>query len=171
MDSTTAIGPLVSARQRQRVLSYIARGRDEGERITTGGAPPSDIDRGFFVTPTVLCDIDNSATIARKEIFGPVVSVTGFEDFDDAMGIANDTLYGLGAGVWSRDTNTAYRAGRTIEAGRVWTNCYHQYPAHAAFGGYKNSGIGRENHAQMLNHYQQTKNLLVSYSPNAVGFF
>ena len=109
--------------------------------------------------------------VFQEEIFGPVVSVTGFEDYDDAMSIANDTLYGLGAAVWSRDTNTAYRAGRDIQAGRVWTNNYHAYPAHAAFGGYKSSGIGRENHLMMLDHYQQTKNLLVSYSNNAQGFF
>ena len=109
--------------------------------------------------------------VFQEEIFGPVVSVTRFTDFADAMSIANDTLYGLGAGVWSRDANQAYRAGREIEAGRVWTNCYHQYPAHAAFGGYKNSGIGRENHKMMLEHYQQTKNLLVSYAENKLGFF
>ena len=113
----------------------------------------------------------NAMRVFQEEIFGPVVSVTTFKDFDDAMAIANDSLYGLGAGVWSRDMNTAYRAGRAIKAGRVWTNCYHLYPAHAAFGGYKQSGIGRENHKMMLSHYQQTKNLLVSYSPNALGFF
>jgi aldehyde dehydrogenase len=122
------------------------------------------------VAPTIF-EGKNTMRIFQEEIFGPVVSVTSFRDFDDAMHIANDTLYGLGAGVWSRDTNTAYRAGRTIQAGRVWTNCYHQYPAHAAFGGYKQSGIGRENHKMMLDHYQQTKNLLVSYSPDALGFF
>jgi aldehyde dehydrogenase len=109
--------------------------------------------------------------IFQEEIFGPVVSVTKFDGFDNAMEIANDTLYGLGAGVWTRDTNTAYRAGREIQAGRVWTNCYHAYPAGAAFGGYKSSGIGRETHKMMLDHYQQTKNLLVSYSPNKLGFF
>ena len=109
--------------------------------------------------------------IFQEEIFGPVVAVTPFDDEDDALKIANDTLYGLGAGVWTRDVNTAYRLGRGIQAGRVWTNCYHAYPAHAAFGGYKQSGIGRENHKMMLDHYQQTKNLLVSYSPNALGFF
>ena len=113
----------------------------------------------------------NKMRVFQEEIFGPVVSVTGFEDYEDAISIANDTLYGLGAGVWSRDTNTAYRAGRDIQAGRVWTNCYHHYPAHAAFGGYKSSGIGRENHLMMLDHYQQTKNMLVSYNPNKQGFF
>jgi aldehyde dehydrogenase len=113
----------------------------------------------------------NKMRVFQEEIFGPVVSTTSFEDFDDAISIANDTLYGLGAGVWTRDVNTAYRAGRAIQAGRVWTNCYHLYPAHAAFGGYKQSGIGRENHAMMLGHYQQTKNLLVSYDPKPMGFF
>jgi aldehyde dehydrogenase len=122
------------------------------------------------VQPTIL-EGDNSMRVFQEEIFGPVVAVTGFSDFDDAVKTANDTLYGLGAGVWTRDGNTAYRAGRAIQAGRVWTNCYHAYPAHAAFGGYKQSGIGRENHRMMLDHYQQTKNLLVSYSPKKLGFF
>jgi aldehyde dehydrogenase len=122
------------------------------------------------VQPTIVAG-DNSMRIFQEEIFGPVVSVTSFTDYDDAIRIANDTLYGLGAGVWSRNGNVAYRAGRDIKAGRVWTNCYHMYPAHAAFGGYKQSGIGRENHKMMLDHYQQTKNLLVSYSNTAQGFF
>lgn len=125
---------------------------------------------GYYVTPTVFEGV-NSMRIFQEEIFGPVLSVTRFEDFDDGIAQANDTPYGLGAGVWSRDGATAYRAGRAIQAGRVWTNCYHLYPAHAAFGGYKNSGIGRENHKAVLEHYQQTKNLLVSYSPDALGFF
>ncbi|CAO0837495.1 NAD/NADP-dependent betaine aldehyde dehydrogenase [Streptomyces microflavus] len=120
--------------------------------------------------PTVF-EGDNRMRVFQEEIFGPVVAVASFTDFDDAITTANDTLYGLGAGVWTRDTNTAYRAGRAIKAGRVWTNCYHAYPAHAAFGGYKESGIGRENHKMMLEHYQQTKNLLVSYSPKKLGFF
>jgi len=122
------------------------------------------------VMPTVFAG-HNKMRVFQEEIFGPVVSTTSFKDFDDAISIANDTLYGLGAGVWTRDVNTAYRAGRAIQAGRVWTNCYHLYPAHAAFGGYKQSGIGRENHAMMLAHYQQTKNLLVSYDPKPMGFF
>jgi aldehyde dehydrogenase len=122
------------------------------------------------VAPTIF-EGSNSMRIFQEEIFGPVVSVTSFDDADDALKIANDTLYGLGAGVWTRDINRAYRLGRGIQAGRVWTNCYHDYPAHAAFGGYRNSGIGRENHAMMLEHYQQTKNLLVSYSPQKLGFF
>jgi aldehyde dehydrogenase len=122
------------------------------------------------VAPTIFTG-NNKMRVFQEEIFGPVVAVTSFNDYDDAISIANDTLYGLGAGVWSRDGNTAYRAGRDIKAGRVWTNCYHAYPAHAAFGGYKQSGIGRENHKMMLDHYQQTKNLLVSYSDKAQGFF
>ncbi|WP_229928276.1 aldehyde dehydrogenase family protein, partial [Kitasatospora xanthocidica] len=125
---------------------------------------------GYYVTPTVF-EGDNSMRVFQEEIFGPVVSVTRFDGFDQAVALANDTQYGLGAGVWTRSLNTAHRAGRAIQAGRVWTNCYHAYPAHAAFGGYKNSGIGRENHKTLLEHYQQTKNLLVSYSPDAVGFF
>ncbi len=125
---------------------------------------------GYYVQPTVF-EGPNRMRVFQEEIFGPVVAVAPFSDFADAIEIANDTLYGLGAGVWTRDGNTAYRAGRAIQAGRVWTNCYHAYPAHAAFGGYKQSGIGRENHKMMLNHYQQTKNLLVSYSPKALGFF
>ncbi len=120
--------------------------------------------------PTVL-EGHNKMRVFQEEIFGPVVSVTTFKDEDDALALANDTLYGLGAGVWSRDANTCYRFGRAIQAGRVWTNCYHAYPAHAAFGGYKQSGIGRENHKMMLDHYQQTKNMLVSYSPKKLGFF
>nr|WP_284291343.1 aldehyde dehydrogenase family protein [Angustibacter aerolatus] len=137
-----------------------------GERVDLGG----DLSGGYYVAPTIF-EGTNDMRVFQEEIFGPVVSVTKFDGFDDAMSIANDTLYGLGAGVWSRDTNTAYRAGREIQAGRVWTNCYHAYPAHAAFGGYKSSGIGRENHRMMLDHYQQTKNLLVSYSANKLGFF
>ena len=125
---------------------------------------------GFYVTPTILKG-HNKMRVFQEEIFGPVVSVTTFKDEAEALEIANDTLYGLGAGVWTRDGNRAFQLGRAIKAGRVWTNCYHLYPAHAAFGGYKQSGIGRENHRVMLDHYQQTKNLLVSYSPNALGFF
>jgi aldehyde dehydrogenase len=125
---------------------------------------------GYYVQPTIFAG-GNAMRVFQEEIFGPVVSVTSFTDYDDAIRIANDTLYGLGAGVWSRNGNVAYRAGRDIKAGRVWTNCYHMYPAHAAFGGYKQSGIGRENHKMMLGHYQQTKNLLVSYSNKAQGFF
>jgi aldehyde dehydrogenase len=129
-----------------------------------------DLAEGYYVAPTIF-EGNNKMRIFQEEIFGPVVSVTGFDGFDNAIALANDTLYGLGAGVWTRDQNTAFRAGRAIEAGRVWTNCYHLYPAHAAFGGYKQSGIGRENHLMMLGHYQRTKNLLVSYDPKPMGFF
>jgi aldehyde dehydrogenase len=173
LDSATMIGAQASNDQLEKILSYIEIGTQEGARVITGGERVDlggDLSGGYYVAPTIF-EGSNSMRVFQEEIFGPVVAVTSFEDYDDAISIANDTLYGLGAGVWSRDGSTAYRAGRDIQAGRVWTNCYHQYPAHAAFGGYKGSGIGRENHAMMLDHYQQTKNLLVSYSPNALGFF
>jgi aldehyde dehydrogenase len=173
LDTDTMIGAQASNDQLEKILSYIDIGTQEGARVITGGERVDlggDLSGGYYVAPTIF-EGNNKMRIFQEEIFGPVVSVTSFEDFDDAMSIANDTLYGLGAGVWSRDINTAYRAGREIQAGRVWTNCYHAYPAHAAFGGYKSSGIGRENHAMMLDHYQQTKNMLVSYSPNKLGFF
>ena len=173
LDPKTTVGAQASNDQLEKILSYIDIGRKEGAKVLTGGHRAQlggDLAGGFYVEPTIFQG-ENSMRIFQEEIFGPVVSVTGFQDFDHAMTLANDTLYGLGAGVWSRDGNVAYRAGRAIQAGRVWTNCYHLYPAHAAFGGYKNSGIGRENHAMMLSHYQQTKNLLVSYSPKAMGFF
>ena len=173
LDTTTMIGAQASNDQLEKILSYIDIGTQEGAKILTGGARADlggDLSGGFYVQPTVF-EGDNSMRIFQEEIFGPVVSVTRFSDEADALKIANDTLYGLGAGVWSRDGNRAYRAGREIKAGRVWTNNYHAYPAHAAFGGYKQSGIGRETHKMMLDHYQQTKNLLVSYSPNALGFF
>lgn len=173
LDTETMIGAQASNDQLEKILSYIEIGTQEGARIITGGERVDlggDLSGGYYVAPTIF-EGTNSMRIFQEEIFGPVVSVTRFDDFDDAISIANDTLYGLGAGVWSRDVNTAYRAGRAIQAGRVWTNCYHQYPAHAAFGGYKSSGIGRENHAMMLDHYQQTKNLLVSYSASKLGFF
>ena len=171
--SDTMIGAQVSKDQLEKILGYIEIGRDEGAKVATGGERAmlkGDLQGGYYVTPTIL-EGHNKMRVFQEEIFGPVVSVTKFKDFDDAIAIANDTLYGLGAGVWTRDGSTAYRAGRAIEAGRVWTNCYHAYPAHAAFGGYKGSGIGRENHKMMLDHYQQTKNLLVSYSPKKLGFF
>ena len=159
--------------QLEKILSYIDIGRQEGAEVLIGGERNTldgDLAGGFYVKPTVFKG-HNRMRIFQEEIFGPVVSTTTFTDFDDAMRIANDTLYGLGAGVWSRNGNTAYRAGRAIQAGRVWVNNYHAYPAHAAFGGYKSSGIGRENHLMMLDHYQQTKNLLVSYSEDKLGFF
>jgi aldehyde dehydrogenase len=173
LDSETMIGAQASNDQLEKVLSYIEIGKDEGARVITGGERADlggHLSGGFYTQPTIL-EGNNKMRVFQEEIFGPVVAVTSFKDYDDAIGIANDTLYGLGAGVWSRDGNTAYRAGRDIKAGRVWTNCYHAYPAHAAFGGYKQSGIGRENHKMMLDHYQQTKNLLVSYSDKAQGFF
>lgn len=170
LDTDTMIGAQASDEQQQKILSYIQKGQDEGAKLLAGGKPRNEVDGGFYIEPTVFVG-DNNMTIFSDEIFGPVLAVTKFKDFDDAIAIANDTEYGLGAGVWTRDVNTAYRAGRAIQAGRVWTNCYHLYPAHAAFGGYKKSGIGRETHKMMLSHYQQTKNLLVSYSPKAMGFF
>ena len=173
LDVATMIGAQVSTDQLEKILSYIEIGTQEGAKVLTGGERADlggELSGGYYVTPTIF-EGNNKMRIFQEEIFGPVVSVTKFNDFDDAIQIANDTLYGLGAGVWTREMNTAYRAGREIQAGRVWTNCYHAYPAGAAFGGYKASGIGRENHKMMLDHYQQTKNLLVSYSPNKLGFF
>jgi len=173
LDTETMIGAQASNDQLEKILSYFEIGKAEGAQLVTGGERADlggDLSGGFYVTPTIFVG-DNSMRIFQEEIFGPVVSVTRFDSQDDAMKIANDTLYGLGAGVWSRDINTAYRFGRGIQAGRVWTNNYHAYPAHAAFGGYKGSGIGRETHKMMLEHYQQTKNLLVSYSPKKLGFF
>ncbi|MDQ8935763.1 acetaldehyde dehydrogenase ExaC [Acinetobacter rudis] len=170
LDTDTMIGAQASQEQQDKILGCIATGRAEGAQILTGGGDRHDVGQGFYIEPTIFKG-DNSMKIFQEEIFGPVLSVTTFKDYDDAIRIANDTMYGLGAGVWSRSVHTSYRAGRAIEAGRVWTNCYHIYPAHAAFGGYKKSGIGRENHKMMLDHYQQTKNLLVSYSTKAMGFF
>ncbi|CAM2921518.1 MULTISPECIES: acetaldehyde dehydrogenase ExaC [Streptomyces] len=173
LDTDTMVGAQASNDQLEKILSYLDIGRQEGARVLTGGTRAElggELEGGYYVRPTVL-EGSNDMRVFQEEIFGPVVSVTGFDDFDDAIRIANDTLYGLGAGVWTRDGSRAYRAGRAIQAGRVWTNCYHQYPAHAAFGGYKQSGIGRENHRMMLEHYQQTKNLLVSYDPKKAGLF
>ena len=173
LDTDTMIGAQASNDQFEKIKSYLDIGRQEGAKVLTGGGVDDlggEFAGGFYIQPTIFRG-DNSMRIFQEEIFGPVVSATTFTDFDDAMRLANDTLYGLGAGVWSRDGSTAYRAGRAIQAGRVWVNNYHAYPAHAAFGGYKSSGIGRENHLMMLDHYQQTKNLLWSYSQNAQGFF
>ncbi|WP_027956676.1 aldehyde dehydrogenase [Halobacillus kuroshimensis] len=173
LDPEVMMGAQASSEQLEKILSYLEIGKDEGAECLTGGARnqlDGDFKDGYYVQPTVFKG-NNSMRIFQEEIFGPVLSVTTFKDHDEAMKIANDTLYGLGAGVWTRDMNTAYRFGRGIEAGRVWTNCYHAYPAHAAFGGYKMSGVGRENHKMMLDHYQQTKNMLVSYSPKKLGFF
>jgi aldehyde dehydrogenase len=173
LDASTMLGAQASQEQMEKILSYIDIGQQEGAQLLTGGHRnqlEGDLADGYYIEPTVFKG-HNKMRIFQEEIFGPVVSVTTFKDDEEALSIANDSLYGLGAGIWTRDFNRAYRFGRGLEAGRVWTNCYHAYPAHAAFGGYKQSGIGRENHKMMLDHYQQTKNQLVSYSPNALGFF
>jgi aldehyde dehydrogenase len=173
LDTDTMIGAQASTEQMEKILSYLDIGKQEGAKVLIGGERADlggDLKGGFYIKPTIFQG-QNKMRVFQEEIFGPVVALTTFKDEADALAIANDTLYGLGAGVWSRDGNTAYRMGRGIKAGRVWTNCYHAYPAHAAFGGYKQSGIGRETHKMMLDHYQQTKNLLVSYSPKALGFF
>ena len=173
MDPSTMIGAQASGEQMEKILSYIDIGRKEGAEVLIGGerlVQSGDLAGGFYVKPTVFKG-HNKMRVFQEEIFGPVVSVTTFKDEAEALAIANDTLYGLGAGIWSRNANICYRFGRAIQAGRVWTNCYHAYPAHAAFGGYKQSGIGRETHKMMLDHYQQTKNMLVSYSPKKLGFF
>ncbi len=173
LDPATMIGAQASSEQLEKILSYIDIGKQEGAKVLIGGERNSlggELAGGYYVKPTVF-EGHNKMRIFQEEIFGPVVSVTTFKDDAEALSIANDTLYGLGAGIWSRDANRCYRFGRAIQAGRVWTNCYHAYPAHAAFGGYKQSGIGRETHKMMLDHYQQTKNMLVSYCPKKLGFF
>jgi aldehyde dehydrogenase len=173
LDTDTSIGAQASNDQLEKILSYIDIGKQGGAKLLCGGERADlggELSGGYYVTPTVF-EGTNDMRIFQEEIFGPVLALTSFDGFDEAITIANDTLYGLGAGVWSREVNTLYRAGRAIEAGRVWSNTYHQYPAHAAFGGYKQSGIGRENHKMMLDHYQQTKNLLVSYAEGPMGFF
>ena len=173
LDSGTMVGAQASAEQFEKIMSYMDIGRQEGADIIFGGEKRSmdgALSDGYYVQPTAFKG-NNSMRVFQEEIFGPVVSVTTFKDEAEALAIANDTLYGLGAGVWSRDANICYRMGSGIQAGRVWVNCYHSYPAHAAFGGYKNSGIGRETHKMMLSHYQQTKNVLVSYSEIPDGFF
>ncbi len=173
LDMSTMIGAQASSEQLEKILSYMDIGRQEGAEVLIGGERNNlsgDLAGGYYVKPTVFKG-HNKMRVFQEEIFGPVVSVTTFKDDAEALEIANDTLYGLGSGVWSRDANRCYNFGRDIQAGRVWTNCYHAYPAHAAFGGYKQSGIGRETHKMMLDHYQQTKNMLVSYSPKALGFF
>jgi aldehyde dehydrogenase len=173
LDTATMIGAQASNDQLEKIMSYVDIAKKEGAKTLTGGERMSlsgDLKDGYYFQPTIL-EGHNKMRVFQEEIFGPVVSVTKFKDDADALNIANDTLYGLGAGVWTRDMNRAFRMGRAIHAGRVWTNCYHLYPAHAAFGGYKQSGIGRETHKMMLNHYQQVKNLLVSYDPKPMGFF
>ncbi|WP_309679776.1 aldehyde dehydrogenase family protein [Polaromonas sp.] len=173
LDTDTMMGAQASKEQLTKIMSYLDLGRQEGAEVLIGGTQAQiggEFDGGYYVQPTMFKG-HNKMRIFQEEIFGPVLAVTTFKDEAEALEIANDTLYGLGAGVWSRNGNLAYRMGRAIKAGRVWTNCYHAYPAHAAFGGYKESGIGRENHKMMLDHYQQTKNLLVSYSEQKLGFF
>jgi aldehyde dehydrogenase len=169
----TQLGPQVSTAQLEKIESYVKIGLDEGAELLIGGEPThlgGELEGGYYFQPTVFKG-DNSMRIFQEEIFGPVLAVTTFKGEDEALRIANDTMYGLGAGVWTRDTSRAFRMGRAIQAGRVWTNCYHLYPAHAAFGGYKVSGVGRENHKMMLDHYTQTKCLLVSYDPKPLGLF
>ncbi|WP_343350313.1 acetaldehyde dehydrogenase ExaC [Pseudomonas sediminis] len=173
LDTETMVGAQASQQQFDKILSYLEIAQQEGAQVLTGGAAErleGDLASGYYIQPTLLKG-HNKMRVFQEEIFGPVIGVTTFKDEAEALAIANDTEFGLGAGVWSRDINTAYRMGRGIKAGRVWTNCYHLYPAHAAFGGYKKSGVGRENHKMMLDHYQQTKNLLVSYDINPLGFF
>ncbi|MBP6542235.1 MAG: aldehyde dehydrogenase [Piscinibacter sp.] len=173
LDTETMMGAQASAMQMDKIMSYLEVGKQEGAQLLVGGGRAQmggDLAGGYYIQPTLFKG-NNSMRIFREEIFGPVLAVTTFKTEAEALAIANDTPYGLGAGVWTRDGSRAFRMGRGIQAGRVWTNCYHAYPAHAAFGGYKESGIGRETHKAMLDHYQQTKNLLVSYSPNKLGFF
>ncbi|VAW18820.1 Aldehyde dehydrogenase [hydrothermal vent metagenome] len=173
LDPNTMLGAQASEEQYEKIMSYMDIGRKEGAEVLIGGGAP-ELDNkttgGYYVQPTVFKGT-NDMRVFQEEIFGPVLAVTTFKNDEEALEIANDTLYGLGAGVWSRSMHTCYRFGRALQAGRVWTNCYHLYPAHAAFGGYKQSGVGRENHLMMLANYQQTKNMLVSYSPNKLGFF
>lgn len=173
LDTDTQVGAQASMEQFERIMNYIEVGRQEGAKVLIGGQVETltnGLQDGYYIQPTIL-EGRNDMRVFQEEIFGPVIGVTPFKDEADALHIANDTIYGLGAGVWTRDMNRAYRMGRAIQAGRVWTNCYHAYPAHAAFGGYKKSGIGRETHKLALEHYQQTKNLLVSYSTSPLGFF
>ncbi|ERI50934.1 aldehyde dehydrogenase [Pseudomonas sp. EGD-AK9] len=173
LDTETMVGAQASQQQFDKILSYLEIAQQEGAQVLTGGAAErldGDLASGYYIQPTLLKGT-NQMRVFQEEIFGPVIGVTTFKDEAEALAIANDTEFGLGAGVWSRDMNVAYRMGRAIKAGRVWTNCYHLYPAHAAFGGYKKSGVGRETHKMMLDHYQQTKNLLVSYDINSLGFF
>ncbi len=173
LDPETMVGAQASNDQLQKILSYIDIGRKEGAKVLTGGQQvkfEGELENGYYVQPTIF-EGHNKMRVFQEEIFGPCVSVTTFKTEEEALEIANDTLYGLGAGLWTRDRNRSFRVTHGLQAGRVWVNCYHLYPAHAAFGGYKQSGIGRENHKMMLDHYQQVKNMLVSYSPSALGFF
>ena len=173
MDTDTMVGSQVSKEQFEKVLNYFEIGKKEGAKILMGGEPAemsSEVGGGYYIKPTIFSG-SNSMQVFQEEIFGPALGIATFKDEAEALSIANDTEYGLGAGVWTRDINRAYRMARGIEAGRVWVNCYHAYPAHAAFGGYKKSGVGRECHKMVLDHYQQTKNMLVSYDTSPLGFF
>lgn len=173
LDTETMVGAQASQEQFEKIMGYMTIARDEGAKVLAGGGAevlPDELSKGFYVQPTIF-EGKNDMRVFQEEIFGPVISVTTFKDEAEALSIANDTIFGLGAGVWTRDMNRAYRMGRSIQAGRVWTNCYHAYPAHAAFGGYKKSGVGRETHKMALDHYQQTKNVLVSYGTSPLGFF
>jgi aldehyde dehydrogenase len=173
LDTDTMVGAQASEQQFDKILSYLEIAKGEGAELLTGGKVEKlegDLSSGYYIQPTLLKG-NNKMRVFQEEIFGPVVSITTFKDEAEAIAIANDTEFGLGAGLWTRDINRAYRVGRAIKAGRVWTNCYHLYPAHAAFGGYKKSGVGRETHKIALEHYQQTKNLLVSYDTHPLGFF
>jgi aldehyde dehydrogenase len=173
LDPDTMIGAQASDEQFDKILRYINIGKEEGAEVLTGGEAHfqnSGLECGYYVKPTVLKG-NNKMRVFQEEIFGPVVCVTTFKTAEEAIEIANDTAYGLGAGVWTRDAHELYTIPRAIEAGRVWVNCYHAYPAHAPFGGYKKSGFGRETHKMMLNHYRQTKNMLISYNKNKLGFF
>jgi len=173
LDTTTMLGAQASNDQYEKILSYLDIGKQEGAELLTGGSALSldgDLSGGYYIKPTIFRG-NNKMRIFQEEIFGPVVSVTTFKTTEEAIEIANDTLYGLGAGVWTRDAHELYQVPRAIQAGRVWVNCYHAYPAHAPFGGYKKSGFGRETHKMMLNHYRQTKNMLISYNKNKLGFF
>ncbi len=174
LDTDVQVGAQASKEQFDKILSYLEIGRNEGAEVLVGGSAVKQTDgreQGYYIAPPTMLKGNNQMRVFQEEIFGPVIAITTFKDEAEALAIANDTEYGLGAGVWTRDTNLAYRMGRNIEAGRIWINCYHAYPAHAAFGGYKKSGIGRETHKMMLDHYQNTKNLLVSYDVNPLGFF
>jgi aldehyde dehydrogenase len=173
LDTDTQVGAQASQEQFDKIMGYLDIGAKEGAKVLFGGSQASvdsSLSGGYYIQPTLL-EGTNDMRVFQEEIFGPVIGITKFKDEAEALHLANDTDYGLGAGLWTRDINLAYRMGRKIQAGRVWTNCYHAYPAHAAFGGYKKSGIGRETHKMMLDHYQQTKNLLVSYSTSPLGFF
>jgi aldehyde dehydrogenase len=173
LDTQTMVGAQASSQQFEKIMSYMDIAEKEGAKVLTGGKVEvleGDLAKGYYIQPTLLKG-HNKMRVFQEEIFGPVVAVTTFKDEAEALDIANDTEFGLGAGVWTRDINRAYRMGRGIKAGRVWTNCYHLYPAHAAFGGYKKSGVGRETHNMILDHYQQTNNLLISYDINPLGFF